>query len=321
MASVSATVDGVEVSSSSGTAEALTASLMPDTTGIDIGTQAAPTLDQVSDALAKSKPKPSDEEPDPASEAGKQLAGKRKSMQDRIDQITWEKHEAVRRAEKLEADLKAKSEPAQARADDGRPKLKAFIDKIGTDYDTYEDAVDAHAEALTDFKLAARDTASAAEQRTSARQQTLNAVAAKGRETHADFDAVIGEYVGQGGRFAPANAVEANGPLGDLEAVILQHPLGQSVAYTVAKDGELRARLLGATSRAMFMDEMGTLLTSLKGAPTGSPAKPAPVSKAKPPVQPAKGQPQATGGPPGDDASDDEHLAYYNQQERARRRA
>lgn len=311
---VSATVDGVEVSSSSGTADELTASLTPPAPSPVAATESS---DATASPAAEPTPTP---DPDPASDAGKQLAAKRKSMQDRIDQLTWEKHEATRRAEKSEADLKAKSEPVAAKADDARPKLKAFTDRIGTDFEDYESAVEAHTDALTDYKLATRDSASAAASAQHARQSSLNAAAAKGREAHADFDAVIGEYVNQGGRFAPSNAVEANGPLGDLEAVVLQHPLGHTVAYEVAKDAELRARLMGASSRVLFMAEMGKLLTRLEGAPTGSPPKPAPVSKAKPPVQPAKGQPQATGGPPGDDATDEEHLAYYQQQDRARRR-
>lgn len=311
---VSATVDGVEVSSSSGTADELTVSLTPPAPS---PVSAAESSDATASQAAEPTP-----DPDPASDAGKQLAAKRKSMQDRIDQLTWEKHEATRRTEKLEADLKAKNEPpAAAKTADARPKLKSFTDRIGTDFEDYESAVEAHTDALTDYKLATRDSASAAASAQHARQSSLNAAAAKGREAHADFDAVIGEYVNQGGRFAPSNAVEANGPLGDLEAVVLQHPLGHTVAYEVAKDAELRARLMGASSRVLFMAEMGKLLTRLGGAPTGSPPKPAPVSKAKPPVQPAKGQPSATGGPPGDDASDDEHLAYYQQQDRARRRA
>lgn len=310
---VSATVDGVEVSSSSGTADELTASLTPPAPDAAAGT----TVPAVEGAASEPTPTP---DPDPASDAGKQLAAKRKSMQDRIDQLTWEKHEATRRAEKSEADLKAKSEPVAAKTADARPKLKSFTDRIGTDFEDYESAVEAHTDALTDYKLATRDSASAAASAQHARQSSLNAAAAKGREAHADFDAVIGEYVNQGGRFAPSNAVEANGPLGDLEAVVLQHPLGHTVAYEVAKDAELRARLMGASSRVLFMAEMGKLLTRLEGAPTGSPPKTAPVSKAKPPVQPAKGQPQATGGPPGDDATDEEHLAYYQQQDRARRR-
>lgn len=317
MAVVSATVDGVEVSSSSGTAEELTTSL------------ASPPAQESPAATPVQEPAPGDgtpvsveKEPDPASEAGKQLSKRRRDMQEAIDRATWEKHEERRAREKAEAELATLKQPKiETKADDGRPKLKSFVDRIGSDFDTYEDAVEAHSDALTDYKLAARDSASAATSATHARQQSLNATASKGREAHGDFDAVIGAFVEQGGRFAPANAQEAQGPLGDLESVVLQHPLGASVAYEVAKDSELRARLFGASSRVMFMAEMGKLLTRLEGAPTGSPAKPAPVSKAKPPVQPAKGQPSATGGPPGDDASDEEHLAYYNQQERSRRRA
>jgi hypothetical protein len=44
-----------------------------------------------------------------------------------------------------------------------------------------------------------------------------------------------------------------------------------------------------------------------------------PVSRARPPVQRVESVPQMSDSPPGDDASDEEHAAYYNRKERARR--
>lgn len=330
MTPVSATVDGVEVETTNAgsTPESLTASLTPpepaDTSEAGTPPAGEPAAGASGAKTKAAAPAATTEpaEPDPASEAGKQLAKRRQSMQYRIDQVTWEKHEAKRKADALEAELAALKNPAAAKppTDPARPTLKSFIDRIGTDFDTYEDAVDAHAEALTDYKLAVRDRASSAAQFSHARETALHQTSTRGAAEHADFDAVLGQFAAEGGRLAPSTPAEAQGPLGDLEQVILGHPKGHSVAYHVAKDPELRAQLLGAPTRMVFMEVMGELLTRLKGAPTGSPSTPAPVSRAKPPVQPAKGQPQATGGPPGDDASDEEHLAYYNQQERAARR-
>lgn len=315
MAAVTATVDGVEVSSSSGTLEELTAQLTPapeSTSGTTPKEQAVETGSPAQEPTS---------DPDPASEAGKTLSKRRREMKDALDLATWEKHEARREADKLKAELDSLKQPKTVAAtDQDEPDIDAYVARIGSDFQTYEQAQKAFVKDSIQHAFTQRDQASVASTSAHMRQQALAATAAKGKEAHADFDAVIGEFVSQGGRFAPTNAVEANGPLGDLEGVILQHPLGHTVAYEIAKDPELRARLLGASSRVMFMADMGKLLTRLEGAPTGSPPKPAPVSKAKPPVQPAKGQPLATGGPPGDDASDDEHLAYYQQQERASRR-
>ena len=321
---VSATLDGVTVESNTGTAADLAASLeTPPAAAPGEGTPTAAPADGGKPAAAPAAQSTPDGEPDPASEAGKQLSKRRRDMQAAIDKATWEKHEATRRAEKLEAELEALRNPkptAQASAEDG-PDLDDYVAQIGIKYDTYEKAVQAHARDLVRFELSARDKASVAEQSSRARNDALLQTYTRGVAAHADFDAVLGEFAQSGGRLAPTTPAEAQGPLGDLEQVILTHPQGHAVAYALAKDAELYQRIVTAPTRVMFMAEMGELLTRLKGAPTGSPSEPAPVSRAKPPVQPAKGQPQATGGPPGDDASDEEHLRYYNQQEKARRRA
>lgn len=326
MTPVSATVDGVEVQSNSGTAEDLTASLQPETPPSAPTTEGTPATG--TDAVASPKAAPvstpdddAEADADPASEAGKALARRKGSLHERLERLTWEKHEERRKAERLEAELAALKQPKpQTPPDTGRPKLKDFVARIGTEFDDYESAVEAHVDALSDFKLAEREKASLAASATHARQTALHTVQSRGLEAHADFDAVLGQFVQQGGRFAPATPDEANGPLGDLEQVILTHPKGHTIGYELAKDPALYQRLLSAQSRVMFMDEMGKLIARLEGAPTGSPSTPAPVSKAKPPVQPAKGQPIATDGPPGDDADDEAHLRYYNQQEAARRR-
>lgn len=241
-------------------------------------------------------------EPDPASDAGKKLAGRKRTLQQRIDQVTWEKHQEAAKREALEKELTAlkapKTEPATQT--DGRPRLKTYIDQIGTTYDTYEDAVDAHADALSDYKLAARDQASNAAQQAHAYQSALHTVRTRGTETHADFDAVLGQFVQQGGTFAPRTPAEANGPLADLEQTILHHPLGHVIAYALAKDAETYQRVVAAPSRVMFMAEMGKLITRVEGVPSGSPAKPAPLSKAKPPIQPLGSSPVASDQDPDD---------------------
>lgn len=65
--------------------------------------------------------------------------------------------------------------------------------------------------------------------------------------------------------------------------------------------------------------EMGKLEATVAAA---NPARPAPresVSRARPPVQRVESVPQISDAPPGDDASDEEHAAYYNRKETARR--
>lgn len=316
---VSAEVGGVQVDSHTGTVEDLTAQLTPQPAA-----GAEPAKEAVTAATAEPAKEP---DTDPASEAGRTLAlakskkELRAEFEERISRSTWEKHEATRKADKLEAELAALKAPkTDAKTDDDGPDLESYTGRIGTDFDTYEKAVQAHARDLVRHELARERQASTATQHTQARATALRTVESQGQAAHADFDAILGQFVQQGGRFAPGSAAEAQGPLGDLESVILTHPKGHSVAYEVAKDPELYQRLVAAPSRAMFMEDMGELLTRLKAAPTGSASSAAPVSKAKAPVQPAKASPKAMDGPPGDDASDEEHRLYYTAQELARRR-
>lgn len=320
---VSAEVGGVQVDSHTGTVEELTAQLAPEPA---VGAEPAKEPAKAEPKAAEPK---AEAEPDPASEAGRTLALARSKkelraeFEERLSRSTWEKHEERRQREKLETELAALKNPQAAKsADDDRPKLKDFRDRIGVEngFEDYEEAVDAYTNALADYKLAANAKASNATQHTEARATALRTVESQGQAAHADFDAILGQFVQSGGRFAPGTAAEAQGPLGDLESVIMTHPKGHSVAYEVAKDPELYQRLMAAPSRAMFMEDMGELLTRLKAAPTGSASSAAPVSKAKAPVQPAKASPKAMDGPPGDDASDEEHRLYYNAQELARRR-
>lgn len=68
--------------------------------------------------------------------------------------------------------------------------------------------------------------------------------------------------------------------------------------------------------------QMGSLEATLAAAHTAPPSRPAArdtVSKARPPVQRVESVPQVSDAPPGDDASDEEHVAYYNRKEMARR--
>jgi hypothetical protein len=77
-------------------------------------------------------------------------------------------------------------------------------------------------------------------------------------------------------------------------------------------------RLLSLHPIAVFR-AMGRLEASLAAA--SPPARPAPreTSRARPPVQRVESVPQMSDAPPGDDASDEEHAAYYNRKDVARR--
>jgi hypothetical protein len=67
--------------------------------------------------------------------------------------------------------------------------------------------------------------------------------------------------------------------------------------------------------------EMGRLDERIAAAAAPSRTAPTrePVSRARPPVQRVESVPQISDDPPGDSASDEEHTAYYNRKELARR--
>ncbi len=67
--------------------------------------------------------------------------------------------------------------------------------------------------------------------------------------------------------------------------------------------------------------ELARIEYDLNGATSRPAAQATPTSHAKPPVKPLGGSPPIDADePPGDDASDDEHLAYYNRKDLARQR-
>jgi hypothetical protein len=92
----------------------------------------------------------------------------------------------------------AKHEPAKPAAAAARPKLSDFIAKIGGGYATYEDAVEAHSDAMTDYKWELRETKAKEESEkqktTAAETQAKTAWGKKveaAREKHgADFDQI-----------------------------------------------------------------------------------------------------------------------------------
>jgi chromosome segregation ATPase len=219
-------------------------------------------------------------EPDPASEAGKALAAKKGSLQSRIDELTREKKQAGSevaalraRLEAIEAAQKPKVEtPAKAETP-GKPKAG--------DFENYEDFV----EALADFKAEEKIRAEVAKQ-TGAAQQTAverrqNEVRAKALEAHPDSDDVLQAFVDAGQVFHPA-----------VSAAVLHEELGHEIAYAVAKDPALHAKIAQSPNP---MVEIGRLIGRLEGAKE-APKAAVVVSKAPEPVKPVSGEGSSASG-------------------------
>lgn len=77
-------------------------------------------------------------------------------------------------------------------------------------------------------------------------------------------------------------------------------------------------RILSLPSRTDIQVEVRMLAKSLDAAPTATALQPQ-ISRAKPPVRPVAGSPHTADAVPGEDASFDEHIRYYNAKEQRRR--
>jgi hypothetical protein len=221
-------------------------------------------------------------EPDPASEAGKALAKKRTSLQARIDEEVRRRGEAERRAAQLEAQLASVSASREAFAADERERRQAESIADPSDpeptvdqFETYEKYVKAQA------RWEARQEVKAATAAIAAREQGRAIVSAQDRAyaslkaAHADADDVLGAFTEAGGQYSPL-----------VSEFIIGHPDGHEVAYALAKDPELNARIGALQHPAMVAVELGRVLARIEAAAVvPEPVKPAPVvTKAPAPV-------------------------------------
>jgi hypothetical protein len=232
-------------------------------------------------------------EPDPSSEAGRELAKKRGSLQARIDEVTREKHEAVaaerRRIAELEAQIAAlkpavPATPAEPVVDPADPEPQ--VDQ----FDTYEKYVKATS------RWEARQEAKAIRQQIegerfgAAVQQAQQRVEAAAKAEYPDFETVMHGFAEAGGKYAP-----------HVADTILNHPDGHKLAYVLAKDPALNTRLAAIGHPIVYGIELGKVLAGLpaKAAAVVVEEKPAaPVSKAPAPVKPIVGEAPATGADP-----------------------
>lgn len=221
-----------------------------------------------------------------ASEAGKALAAKKKSLQGRIDEITAEKHQtageltaARREIAELRAQMAGRpaeeTKPAAAEAvavdpNDPEPQVEAF-----DDYQKYVKA-QARWEARQEFK--AQQAESDKRAQSTGIQRAQQRVADTGAKAHEDFDAVMTKFEDAGGEYSPV-AID----------VICGHELGHEFAYRMAKDPALAKRINGAASHQAAIFEAGKLIARIEqdaeDAKAGDGEKPAPkLSKAPAPI-------------------------------------
>ena len=265
----------------------------------------APSDDAPAVETPATEPVAGEIEPDPASDAGKQLAKKRNSLQARIDEVTRERHQtaAERDAAKAEAAalraelaaLKA-GKPAETdnKADAAETQPTAAKPQVA-DFET----IDAYFEALSDWKIEQRDARAAADAK--AKQDAdAKAKAEESTQTRAKawierrdaFAATEPEFESVAMPFLAGLTVGT--PIGDA---IVDSELGPQIALYLAKDPAEAKRIAGLGWQAQIR-EIGKIEARLE-TPAPPELKAPVVSKAPAPVKPP------TSGAPAEAAAPD----------------
>lgn len=238
-------------------------------------------------------------EPDPASEAGKELAKQKGSLQARIDELTRKNGESERQYRQREAELlaeiaaaKVNAKPAEPAAQpDAKAEYKRIMALPGapkvSDFDTYEEFQFAASLFVTDVRSGERDQRQRAESATRGAAEAQDRVYEAAKAAHADVDEVMTAFVNAGNAFAPV-----------VQDVVMNHPLGHEIAYVLAKDPAKHAAIAAIKHPGMAMLELGKVIAAIESKPA---AKVEPVvkkvSSAPAPVEPVTPGETSTGRP------------------------
>lgn len=238
-------------------------------------------------------------EPDPASEAGKELAKQKGSLQARIDELTRKNGESERQYRQREAELlaeiaaaKVNAKPAEPAAQpDAKAEYKRIMALPGapkvSDFDTYEEFQFAASLFVTDVRSGERDQRQRAESATRGAAEAQDRVYEAAKAAHADVDEVMTAFVNAGNAFAPV-----------VQDVVMNHPLGHEIAYVLAKDPAKHAAIAAIKHPALALIELGKVIAAIEAKPA---AKVEPVvkkvSSAPAPVEPVTPGETSTGRP------------------------
>jgi hypothetical protein len=227
-------------------------------------------------------------DPDPASEAGKELAKQKGSLQARIDELTRKNGESERQYRQREAELlaqleavKAGGKPAEPAAPaDAKSEYKRIMGLPGapkvSDFESYEEFQFAASVFVSDVRSGERDQRQQAESRTRGAAEAQTRVYETAKAAHADVDDVMTAFVNAGHVFAPV-----------VQDAIMNHPLGHEIAYALAKDPAKHAAIAAIRHPGLAMIELGKVIGSIEaGKPAAVAAPVKKVSSAPAPVEP-----------------------------------
>lgn len=325
----SVTTDGITVESNTATEAEMRTSLGVDTPAEE--SKAAPVEDAPIPANETVEQKAARER-DAQGRFAKGEAEKKsvKPAQPRIDQLTWEREEARRESADLRRRLEALEQSRQPEKREAlapqRVTDPADAEPTEDKFEDYQKFLDAHA------RWSARDEIRqerAATQRTDAasrRQQETHQVFSGYAEriqaaakADPEFFAKLSpevlaltplELLDRSARPGPLNALASEITKSTIPDKLLQH-------FTDHPDDLRRFEALHPRE---FLREFVRLETRLDTAPAPASVSTMPsVSQAKPPVKAVTASPVVGDQPPGDDADDEAHRAYWNRRDLAER--
>lgn len=223
---------------------------------------------------------------------------------------------ATLRAERAALERDTAPPKTQELPADTRPRLKDYTAQIGTKYETYDDAVEAHAEDLYAHRRREEDRtaaeAKAREAQTAAERRWIERLTAF-KADHPDYDEVM------------AGASVPDTPGGHYLIAHLHHSdAGPQLAYALASQPD-RLQQLASLPPEWVAEALGELKAELKmrtkAAPTGPASVAPPKTTASPPIKPVSGSPVTSDdwGDP-DDMSDAAIAAYVKRRTTADRR-
>jgi hypothetical protein len=264
-----------------------------------------------------------------ASDAGRVLANRKKqTAQQRIDELTWQREEEKRRADRLQQELERRSHSADTPAGSSpatdkalaptrpEPTLEQFSDQPDP-YSAWQRALgkwDREQERAQDAAQRAADEAKRAAD-TRAEQDRAAATAHAERErtyaaAHADYQTVIASST------APVSRA--------MSAAILQSDRGPEIMYHLAQHPEVADDLARETAQS-GPDSVGLVRRLLEArldpAPSGPGSSAPQHTSASRPIRPVGSSPVvAHEGPPDDSADLDAHVQYWNRADREAKR-
>lgn len=292
-----ATVDGITSTSASESVEEITSALSHD----DSATVEAPAAPET-----------------PASATSAAKPAKKGSYQARIDELTAELANArqstttlnsrLQEVEGLKAEIAAlKQAYAKPAPQERQPERPAEDAKpVESDFESYADFVDARAAWVVRQERKKWDAEQSQRQQHETRQQHEARISQEfqtrleaAKTTIPNFDAVL------------ASNLPLSRPMQD---VIRASEIGPQLMAHLHNNPEEHARIYGAGAPLEVFRQMNKLEARLEAAVDSGPApKAKPISQAKPPIKPLGAASTAVSdGPPGDDASYEEHERYWN---------